>query len=408
MIRKLHMHRVWKSSLPGFILILAPCLAAAGPPPERVDDAIHWLDAKSHELIRASHQEMKSGVSAFPPQAGKGYDAFWLRDYAYMLEGAPDAFSDQELRDACLLFVHAMRSDGSGVDCVKFDGTPIYTPGLGSMGDHPVADGSQFTVDVAWHTYQRLHDRALLAQIVDPLVKTLQAVPRDEKNDLVYIKPEGYDRCPYGFTDTVRKQGDELFCSLLLIQADRQLADLLIAAGRGDDAKRYTTDAAHLITAVRETFWDEKLGLFRAATLKCREGDLWGSAFAVSLGVTTDAQADRIAAYFKANYSGIIQRGQLRHLPAGTYWEAACPPDTYQNGGYWATPIGWFIFTLHRIDPKLADQTFIDLVRDFQQRGVTEWVREDHTAVKNYIASATMPLAIMRKLHPHRGSEIGP
>ena len=33
------------------------------------------------------------------------------------------------------------------------------------------------------------------------------------------------------------------------------------------------------------------------------------------------------------------------------------------------------------------------LVEDFQKRGVTEWVRGDRQAVRNYIASATMPLA---------------
>ena len=45
------------------------------------------------------------------------------------------------------------------------------------MGENPVADGSQFTVDVAWRTYQRLKDTALLKQIIDPLVKTMNAVP---------------------------------------------------------------------------------------------------------------------------------------------------------------------------------------------------------------------------------------
>ena len=57
----------------------------------------------------------------------------------------------------------------TGVDCVKFDGTLIYQPGYGSMGKNPVADGSQFTVAVAWHTYQKTRDDKLLAEIVEPL-----------------------------------------------------------------------------------------------------------------------------------------------------------------------------------------------------------------------------------------------
>ena len=50
---------------------------------------------------------MDSGVAAFPPQVGIGYEAFWLRDYAYMLEGCSEAFTDKELREACQLFVNA-------------------------------------------------------------------------------------------------------------------------------------------------------------------------------------------------------------------------------------------------------------------------------------------------------------
>ena len=47
---------------------------------------------------------MPKGIAAFPPQAGAGYEAFWLRDDAYMLEGCPEAFRDKELIDSCMLF----------------------------------------------------------------------------------------------------------------------------------------------------------------------------------------------------------------------------------------------------------------------------------------------------------------
>ena len=189
-------------------------------------NAISWLEKEAHRIIRASRREMKDRSAAFPPQVGIGYEAFWLRDYEYTLEGALSAYTDKELTDACRLFVRSLRADGAGVDCVKFDGTPIYQPGYGSMGKNPVADGSQFTVGVAWHTYQHTRDMALLREILDPLVKTLEAVPRNPANRLVHIKPgPDFDRCPYGFTDTIRKQGDELFCSLLFVQACRQLSE---------------------------------------------------------------------------------------------------------------------------------------------------------------------------------------
>jgi hypothetical protein len=364
--------------------------------------AQQWLEAKSRELIRACRRTMDDGAAAFPPQAGKGYEAFWLRDYAYMLEGCSEAFTDDELRSSCRLFVKSLRADGAAVDCVRFDGTPICQPGYGTMGKNPVADGSMFMIDVAWLTYQRLKDRKFLEEIVDRLTAAMQAVPRNPQTGLVQIKPEGYDRCPYGFTDSVRKQGDELFCSLLLVQANRQLAELLTALDREDDAKKLLADEQRLIGKIRETFWDDKTGLFLAATLQCRQPDLWGSAFAVYLNVATKEQGQRIAQYFDKHYAQIMQKGQLRHLPGGMYWDAACPKDTYQNGGYWATPIGWFIVTLDLVNPKLADQTVIDMVNDFRERGVTEWVLGDHTAVPNYVSSATLPLAGLKRLQRQR------
>ena len=383
-------------------LFVDKAIAGELPRPTSVEESIHWLDAKSREMIQASRRTMKNGMAAFPPQAGGGYEAFWLRDYAYMLEGCPEAFTDQELREACLLFVNSTRADGSGVDCVKFDGTPIYQPGYGSMGENPVADGGPFTVDVAWHTHQRLRDPQFVRQIVDRLVRTMDAVPRNPKTGMVYIKPLGYERCPYGFTDTVRKQGDELFTSLLWIQAARHLADLLVVAGRREESSKWRAEADRVAAGVSTVFWDEKLGLFRAAALKCREPDLWGSAFAVYLGVAGREQSLHIARYFKDHYREIVEHGQLRHLPGGAYWEEACPRDTYQNGGYWATPVGWFIYTLDLVDPQLADQTLLDLVEDFQKRGVTEWVKGEHQAVRNYLASATMPLAGARAMLKRR------
>ncbi len=388
----------------GSTILRAEDAGNSHPKIQTLPEAIRWLEVTSKKMIRTSRREMANGVAAFPPQAGAGYEAFWLRDYAYMLEGCPQAFTKKELLDSCQLFINAVRDDGAGVDCVKFSGEPIYKPGYGSMGDNPVADGSLFTVDVAWNTYQQTKDTAFLKRIIDVAVKTLRAAPRDPTNGLIYIKPGGWDRCPYGFTDSVHKQGDELFCSLLYMQSCRQLADLLDAVGRIDEAQKWRKEVARLVPVLRATFWDEDIGLFRAATVSCRQPDIWGSAFAVWLDVATPQQAKIIANYFKDHYSEIVQRGQIRHLPGNTYWDVACDKDTYQNGGYWATATGWFVYTLDLIDPTLADKTVIDLVNDFQERGVTEWVLGDHTAVKNYIASAAMPLAGARKMLDRRGN----
>jgi len=59
----------------------------------------------------------------------------------------------------------------------------------------------------------------------------------------------------------------------------------------------------------------EPLGLFRAATLKCREHNIWGSAFAVKLGVADERQAGQVAEYFRDHYGELVKRGPIRHTP---------------------------------------------------------------------------------------------
>jgi hypothetical protein len=374
--------------------------------PATIEEATAWLQVSSFELIRGSRRSMADGTSAFCPQAGTGYDAFWLRDFAYMLEGHVEAFTFDELRSACLLFVRAQMSDGSGVDRVQFDGIPLYKPGSrGEMGDHPVADGSLFTVAVAWHTYQQTKDSTLVRSILDRLILAMHSVPRNPTTGLVHIKPDGWDRCPYGFTDTIRKQGDELFCSLLYVQAARQLADLLEAGERPSAAPRWRKEAEQVASKIRQVFWDDTTGLFRAATIQCREHDIWGSAFAVRMGVASPAQANRIARYFKEHYDGIVKRGQLRHLPANEYWEVGCARDQYQNGAYWATPVGWFVYTLDSIDPVLADRTVIAMVRDFIETGdINECVNDGYRNVSRYVVSATLPLEGIQAMMARRSA----
>jgi hypothetical protein len=390
-------HRVVTLALLVCGVCRAPAAESGGVSREQMRDSVSWLEQEAHRVVRAARREMKDGTAAFPPQVGIGYEAFWLRDYEYTLEGSIASYSDKELTDACRLFVRSLGPDGAGVDCVKFDGTPVYKPGAGSMGENAVADGGPFTVAVAFRTYQRTQDARLLREILDPLRKTMRAVPRNAETGLVRIDPaRPWDRCPYGFTDTIRKQGDELFCSLLYVQACRQLSALLVAAQREEEARAWRQEAARTAESARKVFWDAEVGLFRAATVKCREHDLWGSAFAVFLGVADEPQSQAVARYFKTHYDQIVQDGQLRHLPGGVYWEQGCERDQYQNGGYWATPVGWFVYTLDLADGPLADRTVVDMVNHFKKHGACEWIKGERRQLPNYLASAALPLEGIR------------
>jgi GH15 family glucan-1,4-alpha-glucosidase len=364
-------------------------------------EAVQWLEGEAHRIIRSSAVPMRDGTMAFPPQVGIGYAAFWLRDYEYALEGSSQSLSSKELTDACRVFVKALRKDGAAVDCVGFDGTPIYKPGYGSMGREPVLDGPPFTVSVVWQTYHRIRDKALLEESLEPLIKTMNYMPRNPSNGLAHINFRG-ERCPYGFTDTIEKSGDELFCSLLMVQASRQLGELLEAGGRMEEVQKWRKEADRMAASVRGVFWDDQTGLFRSTTGACNVPDIWGSAFAVWLRVATKEQTRRVAGYFKEHYGELVLHGQVRHTPGFMDWngnKTATDSGNYQSGGFWATPTGWFAYTLDQADSALADKTVIEMVRHFQEHGACEWVnREGKGQLPGYTASAALPLAGIRTM----------
>ena len=356
-----------------------------------VAGALSWLQERSTSMIQASSVLMPGGATAFLPQVGTQYDGFWLRDFAYMVEGNIGAFTNQQLEADGQLFINSMRWDGDGVDSVALNGTPFYEPNGGQQGSTPVADGCQFTIDVVWRIYQRTGDASFVARNLVALEKCIAAVQIDPANGLVY---DDSTHSGYGFTDLVPKTGDDLFCSLLLIRAERQLADLFNVVGAPDVAATWQASASHLVDAVRSVFWNPQTGLFMAATLQCNQPDIWGSAFAVYLGVATPDQSLAIGNYFLNHYSQIVYHGQLRELPGGTYWQnMPGPRDQYQNGGYWGTPMGWFVYALDEVSPQLADQAVLSMVQDYYVNGVHENVYGNSGWGQDYNSSVALPIA---------------
>ena len=374
---------------------------ALGQPVHTLAEAQAWLEKKAAELVPKARKRMSDGTVVYVPQAGCHYDAVWLRDYYYTLEARLVPVCD--IVPLARVFLSGLSPEGHAVDCIRYSGKPIYKPGYGSMGENAVADGPQFTANTVYETWRQSGDPSLLSSnVLDRLLQTLATLPRNPASatGLVWIDPaRPWDRCPYGFADTVRKQGECLFESLLEIQASRNLAAMLDAAGRHVESAALRARADAEAGEVNAVFWDDRTGLYRAATVKCREHDIWGSAFAVWLDVAPADRANRIAAYFCANYHGLVQNGQVRHTPADVYWETACERDRYQNGGYWGTPVGWFAYVLERVAPSLVDRLYADLVRFYAAHGPCEWSCGSKIAIpEGYLASVAQPLVGLRRI----------
>ena len=142
--------------------------------------------------------------------------------------------------------------------------------------------------------------------------------------------------------------------------------------------------------------------MFWAADRDCKQIDIWGSSLAAHLGLATEKQSDRIADYLVEHYNGIVQRGQIRHLPAGENWQRffrkrGIKPGTYQNGAFWATPVAWVAPTIARRNPGLAAKMVQDVIADFRERGITECVNGDYHNVPEYVVSATNVYGLVKE-----------
>ena len=197
----------------------------------------------------------------------------------------------------------------------------------------------------------------------------------------------------YGFTDSVAKSGHRFFISALHLEALQKLGAAAAAAacpGDGDILSAMRERAAQLKAALAgPLLWNQSAGMFRPSSGNCAGLiDVWGSALAVRVGATTADQTAAIVRWFKHHWRGIFQDGQVRHLAAGQHWPIIKPAvapspgywefDTYQNGGYWATPLAWVAPVVAMSDPRLAARVVRAAISDGKQHGLNEWINHDY------------------------------
>jgi hypothetical protein len=149
------------------------------------------------------------------------------------------------------------------------------------------------------------------------------------------------------------------------------------------------------------SLWDDKTGMFFAASRDCRQTDIWANAYAVYIDFPLGDKKVRIVDWLVKNFDRCVWKGQVRHLLKGEYWDRqlmSVEKERYQNGAYWATPAGWVMWALNGRDPALASRMFRDLVKDFRASGICECINFGYRQLDSYVNSATNPLAAARKI----------
>ena len=315
-----------------------------------------------------------------------------------MVENAFDLMPRDSVRLGILSLLAGQREDGCIPDRVQADGLAVYSAGpVGAPLGDPPTDNSQFMVKLVADYVRATGDLDFFRAVAGKLVRAMDFSSRS-RDGLVTIDP-ARPHSPYGFTDTIAKTGELLFSSLLYREASRKLATLFEKAG---DAARAGDFGARAGSIERNlgSLWDKKAGMFLAASVDCRQIDIWGNAYAVYAGFPLASKKKRILGFLARNYSRIIYRGQVRHLPEPESWEKTLipiTPGTYQNGAYWGTASGWVAFALTERWPDLAARLVRALITDYKRRGAYECINLNYEKLKDYVVSVVNPLGALRR-----------
>ena len=211
----------------------------------------------------------------------------------------------------------------------------------------------------------------------------------------------------WGFCDTVFKSGRLLFPSVLKHNVAGQLAELFAAAGDGGKARLYREQARRLRKAIGKTFARED-GWLRSATGVGNQPDVWGTAFAVWSGAVEGRTARKAARALLGAYrdGSAVREGLVRHIPSndrannGLWQKSIAEAGTYQNGGYWGAPAGWYIAAVARTEAAVARAMAREYVgflrRNLRPDGMSEaweWVNSESGKRNNplYVATIALP-----------------
>lgn len=332
-----------------------------------------------------------SGIKLYTPDGRANYTALWTRDFAYMVEDAGELLDGEDVRLGIEYLMSGMREDGWVPDRVYKDGTAFYTAGPTGFPASPNLDNGCFLMLLADAYLTRLSVDEARARFVcwkDALCRGMDCLPV-AKNGLILNHAEP-PHSPYGFTDTVCKTGLLCMETLLLWNAKCKLVAWLHACELPTES--YERDIAAIETSFLDAFLQSD-GTLRAATECCAQTDIWAMCYAVSIGFPMpDAVKLGMVDWLIAHYDGIVEAGQLRHLPAGEYWERTfngVPHGSYQNGSFWATPVKWLCDALRLRDRALATRTLEELIAYIGTHGCFECVNGDERRLDTYVASAT-------------------
>ncbi|MHA8067422.1 hypothetical protein V7S76_12180 [Aquirufa sp. ROCK2-A2] len=361
-------------------------------------DVIEASRIRPGQSISAEFGSNQTGGTLIRPGGRTSYPAFWIRDYAMALDAG--MFSINEQKHLLLLTAKTQSNRyqqtkwgtfiprGAIADHIRIDDAkPIYFPGTYQVekqgepkwGMQPPFCDAFFFIHMAYFYAIKEKKKEILVEkidslaLIDRLELAFFSVPKSKKNQLVSVNEQnrGVD---FGFRDAIYMTGDLCFSSILKFQAAQELAQLFAVLKQTPKAELYKKLANELKNQIPLMFITES-GLLKASTGKSGQKDVWSTALAAHLGLLSKKQIQTASktlnqAYEKGNLSF---RGNIRHILTSddfnenTAWEQSLADrNTYQNGAYWGTPLGWVAELMVKTHPENARKLIKEYVQELR------------------------------------------
>jgi hypothetical protein len=372
------------------------------------------------------------------PGGRTSYPAFWIRDYAMSIE---TGYVSEKEQKHLLDLTASTQSDslirtkwgtsipkGSIADHIRIDdGKPIYFPGTYSFenqgekkwGMQPPFCDQFFFIQMAYLYVKSFSKTSELSKkingvkLINRLEQAYQMPPSDTQSHLIQVD-ESNRGVDFGFRDAIYITGKLCYASLLKYQAAIQMAYLFTKMGYKSKALVYQQEANLLKRSLISTFIDAR-GMLRASTRTSGQADVWATTLAINLGIITGQARLKAAQYLRDAYvkGELSQKGNIRHVvqsddfSAISAWEKSnVPINTYQNGAYWGTPVGWVCQAIAYVDlpsaQKLAKEFIQELREGDFRKGESfgspwECFNDKLTQNPVYLTSVAVPLIIFKK-----------
>src|ERR1700733_678976 len=376
------------------------------------------------------------------PGGNMGYPAFWVRDAVMMLES--DFIELAELEGWIRLMSSVLGDQDWNVrpgvvvpafavpDHINFDGKPTFYPGNyeegtkqggNPFGKYPPLDDHFYYIFAAYYQWKKSGNTDFFRsqvktafgemQLAELCQRVYRVAPSDPATALCIAGDVDTENAKdFGFCDSVSKSGKLLFASVLKYIAALRLAELLTAAGFAGKTEALHSDARKIKAAIPNTFLhpseDGKEAWLDSATGVGHQPDVWGSAYAVYSNAVDGGTASKICRALVRAYreKTAVREGCVRSVlsndaanPNG-WQKTVSAPGVYQNGGYWGTPVGWYLVAMYKHDQAAATEMardYIGFLRNHRRAdGLPEsweWFNPDtgRTANPLYVAAIDLP-----------------